>query len=351
MSMDKTARRRWVVARVQTAAGPVPVVSTRLDGVDRACAARVRLGFGRDSYAIEPGLYAAGSPNGESPVLVTANYKLTFDALRKELGGIDCWILALDTHGINVWCASGKRTFSTEELIRRVAAVHLDSVVVHRTLILPQLGASNMKAHEVWELTGFRIVYGPVRASDIPAFLRNGMKKNAAMRTVRFTLRDRIVLIPVELVIAIAVMILGLVLSAAVDWISYGALSPGRAFLAVLPFLVSVLIGSVLVPVLLPLLPFRAFAVKGLALGLPYAAAWNLLAAPSVVERAATSLLILSTSSLFALIFTGSTTFTSVSGVRREVRAAFPILIPALALGALASVFTTAARARHLFGF
>ena len=38
---------------------------------------RVRLGFGRMSYGMEPGLYAMGSPTPESPVLATANYKLT----------------------------------------------------------------------------------------------------------------------------------------------------------------------------------------------------------------------------------------------------------------------------------
>jgi CO dehydrogenase/acetyl-CoA synthase gamma subunit (corrinoid Fe-S protein) len=32
-----------------------------------------------------------------SPVLVTANYKMSFDRLRSQLTGIDAWILVLDT--------------------------------------------------------------------------------------------------------------------------------------------------------------------------------------------------------------------------------------------------------------
>ena len=82
-----------------------------------------------------------GSPSPDSPVLVSANYKLSFDVLRRSLAGIDAWILVLDTKGINVWCAAGKGTFGTEELLRRIAAVRLGEVVSHRRLVLPQLGA------------------------------------------------------------------------------------------------------------------------------------------------------------------------------------------------------------------
>jgi len=53
-------------------------------------------------YTVDPGLYALGKPNEMSPVLVTANYKLSFDCLRKAVPGLDLWILVLDTKGINV---------------------------------------------------------------------------------------------------------------------------------------------------------------------------------------------------------------------------------------------------------
>jgi CO dehydrogenase/acetyl-CoA synthase gamma subunit (corrinoid Fe-S protein) len=42
-------------------------------------------------------LYAAGNPDADHPVLVSANFKLSFDLLRRELGGLDAWILVLDT--------------------------------------------------------------------------------------------------------------------------------------------------------------------------------------------------------------------------------------------------------------
>ena len=63
-----------------------------------------RLGINRGKYRVNPGLYALGHPAADSPVFVTANYALSFDALRTSLAKVDCYILVLETKGINVWC-------------------------------------------------------------------------------------------------------------------------------------------------------------------------------------------------------------------------------------------------------
>lgn len=81
-------------------------ISTTLTFRDRFGFVRMRLGIGRASYKIEPGIYAVGNPDSMSPVLVSSNYKMSFDVLRRELFGIDAWILVIDTRGINVWCAA-----------------------------------------------------------------------------------------------------------------------------------------------------------------------------------------------------------------------------------------------------
>jgi CO dehydrogenase/acetyl-CoA synthase gamma subunit (corrinoid Fe-S protein) len=91
-------------------------------------------------YAVEPGLYAIGEPDSESNVFVTANYKLSFDILRKNLKGMNSWILVLDTKGINVWCAAGKGTFGTDEIVRRINEAQLHKVINHRKIIVPQQG-------------------------------------------------------------------------------------------------------------------------------------------------------------------------------------------------------------------
>ena len=151
-----------------------------------------RWGVDRSGHRVAPGLYALGNPTPDSPVFVTANYTLSFDALRSELVGVDGHILVLDTKGINVWCAAGKGTFGTEELVHRIEVSQLRGLVAHRTLILPQLGAPGIAAHEVKQRSGFKVEYGPVRAADLPAYLQTH-QASPEMRQVLFPLVDRLV--------------------------------------------------------------------------------------------------------------------------------------------------------------
>jgi len=214
-----------------------------------------RWGVNRSEHRVEPGLYALGHPAADSPVFVTANYTLSFDALRSALTGMDGYILVLDTQGINVWCAAGKGTFGTDELVRRIEATGLSEVVQHRTLILPQLGAPGIAAHEVKKRSGFKIEYGPVRAADLPEYLKTH-EATPEMRLVQFTLLDRLVLIPVELVFVLWPLLILAVL---------GLKGP----------VVAILAGVVLFPILLPWIPTRNFSTKGFILGglvaLPFA--------------------------------------------------------------------------------
>jgi len=70
----------WVIGEILTLKGRVPVVSTNLHFKDVLGAWKVRWGIGRINYKINPGLYAIGKPDHTSPVLVSANYKLTLCA-------------------------------------------------------------------------------------------------------------------------------------------------------------------------------------------------------------------------------------------------------------------------------
>ena len=92
-------------------------VPTELAFTERIGTWKARWNMGRMHYFVEPGLYAIGNPTDRSDVLVSANYKMSFDRLRVSMAGRDAWILVLDTDGINVWCAAGKGTFGTDELV------------------------------------------------------------------------------------------------------------------------------------------------------------------------------------------------------------------------------------------
>ncbi|VVB96917.1 Acetyl-CoA decarbonylase/synthase complex subunit gamma [uncultured archaeon] len=273
-----------------------------------------RMGIKRNEHLIEPGLYALGKPTKNSPVFVSANYTLSFDALRSALAGIDGYILVLDTRGINVWCAAGKGTFGTEELVRRIEAVKLHDVVSHRILIVPQLGATGVAARKVRERSGFKVEFGPVRAADLPEYLKTH-RATEEMRRVRFTLPDRIVLIPVEIK-----QILIPVLAASV------ILSLAGGYAAAAAVIVAVLSGLVLFPILLPFIPTTDFSTRGFIIGglaaLPFALN-ALYANEALWLRSGWALAYMLTmppiSAFLALNFTGSSTFTSVTGVRREI--------------------------------
>ena len=297
----------------------------------------VRWNIGRMNYMVLPGLYAVGKPTAESPVLVTANYKLTFDKVRMELGGIDAWILVLETRGINVWCAAGKGTFGTRELAARIQAAKLDDVVTHRTLILPQLGAPGVAAHEVRKDTGWSVKYGPVLARDIPAYLAAGMKKSDAMRKVPFGISQRMTIAPVELMQSwpLLVSILagaGLLTLPFAGGSAFAGLLP-RFLEMLIPLVGSVLLGTLAFPALLPWIPFRAFALKGGLLGALWGTGCAIVLGASVPTGTALVLLCAPVTAFLAMNFTGSSTFTCQPGAALEVRRGLIPMIASLVLG------------------
>jgi hypothetical protein len=327
----------WVTGRKPTPTGEALQVSTNLSSEDVFGTWKARWGLNRHNYRISPGIYCVGEPTDKSPVLVTANYKMTFDSLRKELAGVDAWVLVLDTKGINVWCAAGKGTFGTGEIIKRLESTGLSRIVSHRTLILPQLGAPGVAAHEVSKKSGFRVVYGPVRAGDIKAFIGAGMKATKDMRTVEFTLADRVTLIPIELVLVILPFIIAMAILAALNLVGIRLLSSPAG---IIPYLGALLAGCVVTPALLPWVPGRSFAFKGWLLGFLWALivdAYYLLAASSPISwsMALFYLLVLPpVSSYLALNFTGASTYTSFSGVKKEIKSWLPVLTGSAATGA-----------------
>ncbi len=299
---------------------PTTSTLTRADYWDHIL---TRWGYKRGEHRVAPGLYALGNPTAESPIMVTANYTLSFDALRSALAGMDGYILVLDTHGINVWCAAGKGTFGTDELVQRVQVTGLREVVSHRTLILPQLGAPGVNAFEVRKRSGFKVEYGPVRAADLPAYLKTHTA-TPEMRQVRFTLADRLVLIPIELMSVLLPMLV-----VAVVMYFIGGLMSSLAVMA------AVLAGAALFPALLPWIPTADFSTKGFLLGLlvtlPFA--WTAFQGNPETPLwrqslgALTYLLPLPPVTAFlALNFTGATPITSRSGVKKEIYTYIPAM-------------------------
>ncbi|MBF0376573.1 MAG: hypothetical protein HQK72_03720 [Desulfamplus sp.] len=352
---------------MDTEVGQIPVVSSKLTFKDRLQTLGARSGITRNNYKVVPGLYAIGMPDENSEVLVTSNFKLTFDILRTALQSdlkadlivnssikssdsnknsnkfekINAWILVLDTLGVNVWCAAGKGTFSTKELVNRVKLCCLEKVVKHRRLILPQLSATGIRAKDVKKECGFSVIYGPIRALDIPSFIVNGRKiVDPDMRQITFNFRERLILTPIELTVGFKAFVFTAAALMFISLINSGLFSLqngikaelintlDRGFISILFLLVGSLSGAVITPALLPFLPFKEFAAKGIIVG----AIFSFLAlfispasSLSISAMLALSLFGTAVSSWFAMNFTGATPFTSPSGVEKEMRRFIPI--------------------------
>lgn len=267
--------------------------------------------------------------------MVTANYKMSYDLVRRALAGRSVWLLVLETFGINVWCAAGKGSFGTEEVIRRVQAARLHEVVNHRLLLLPLLGAPGVAAHLVKRFSGFQVRYATARAADLPLFLDRGMEATPVMRELSFSWYERLVLTPIELVAASRWAVPLTLLLVTVSGLAKGTFAPA----ALLPFAAvaagTVLCGTVVVPLALPLLPGRSFAGKGAVAGLLWAGGCSWLSRGGLtrLDLVALFLIVPAITAFLALNFTGSTPFTSRSGVKKEMRRSMPAMAVALVIG------------------
>lgn len=291
---------------------------------------RARLGIARSTYKVNPGLYCIGNPSNESPVLVTANYKLSFDTLRSSLQGKDAWLLVIDTRGINVWCAAGKRTFSADEIAFHVKRTNLDKIVAHRELILPQFAAVGVASHELKKKCGFKGIYGPIRAQDLPEYLECNNQADERMRSVTFTLGERLVLAPVEIALTWKIVFIITMASFVISGVGPDIYSIeaawGRGLLATGATLTALLAGALATPCLLPWLPGRQFWFKGAVVGSFFGLIYlfQVMKGAQIIEQLGIFLWITVASSYLAMNFTGATPFTSLSGVENEMRKGLP---------------------------
>ncbi|MBD3203839.1 acetyl-CoA synthase subunit gamma [Candidatus Woesearchaeota archaeon] len=292
---------------------------------DRLNSVLVRLTINRSNYIVQPGLYSINDPDKDSPVLVSSNYRQSFNILRKNLKGIPAWILVIDTKGINVWCSAGKGTFCDEEIKRSIKKTNLKKIVSHRKIILPQLSAPGVSAYRLKKMTGFEAVYGPVRAEDIPEFLKTG-ECDEEMRTVRFSLFDRLIVAPAEIVQGMKYLFTLLVI------IFFIMLMMDRTELFLnssINIIAGYLAGTVLGPAFLFYLPGRAFSVKGFFAGIYMSVLlfFTGLSDKSPGYSFGSVMIVAAISSFLLLNFTGSSTYTSLSGVKKEMRYAIPFQI------------------------
>jgi len=137
------------------------------------------------------GLIKIGNPGRHSPVLITGNFHLTVQRVKKSLHGLDVYLLVANSRGINVWCAAAGGHLTNRDVISVLKTSGIEKLVDHRRVILPQLAATGIEGRVIARKTGWKVVWGPVYARDIPEFLQARFQKTPAMSQVKFPLLQR----------------------------------------------------------------------------------------------------------------------------------------------------------------
>ncbi len=164
-------------------------------------------------FPCRTGLVKIGRPDRSSPVFLTCNFRLTVERVKRALRGIDAYLLVANSRGVNVWCAATGGLLTDHDVVSVLKTSGIESQVDHRRVILPQLAATGIESRVIHKKTGWHVIWGPVRADAIPAFLERGMETTRDMRTVRFPWLERL-----EMAVAWAFPISLLALAASLLW-------------------------------------------------------------------------------------------------------------------------------------
>jgi len=143
-------------------------------------------------FPCRTGLVEIGCPGRDAPVLLTGNFRLTVERVKRALEGIDAYLLVANSRGVNVWCAATGGLLTNHDVVSVLKTSGIADRVDHRQVILPQLAATGIEGPYVRRKTGWKVVWGPVEAAAIPDYLRAGLETTAEMRSVAFGWQRRL---------------------------------------------------------------------------------------------------------------------------------------------------------------
>jgi acetyl-CoA decarbonylase/synthase complex subunit gamma len=122
----------------------------------------------------EAGLYPLNNPGGDSPLLVTSNFSLTYFIVSGEIEAsrVGAWLLVLDTEGLSVLTAWAAGKFAGDLVAGLMKKVGIADKLSRRRVIIP--GYVAVISGELEEELGddWEVVVGPREAAHIPRFLR-----------------------------------------------------------------------------------------------------------------------------------------------------------------------------------
>ena len=124
--------------------------------------------------ATKEGIYEIGTPDENSPVLISTNFSLTYFIVSGEVEGsrVPSYLLILDTEGLSVMTAWAAGKFAADAIGIFVKKCGIEDKVKHRNFIIPGYTAG-MSGELEEEMPGWKIMIGPREAAHLPAFLKD----------------------------------------------------------------------------------------------------------------------------------------------------------------------------------
>jgi len=125
--------------------------------------------------ATTEGIYEIGNPGPEAPVLVTANFSLTYFIVSSEIEAsrVPAFLLVKNTEGLSVLTAWAAGKFMAHGIAAFVKKSGIAERVKHRRIYLPGYIAQESRDMSQ-ELPDWQVAAGPREAAQIPAWLKTG---------------------------------------------------------------------------------------------------------------------------------------------------------------------------------
>ena len=122
---------------------------------------------------VEPRIYEVGKVTGESPLIVTTNFSITYFTVAGEVEAskVPAYILCTDAEGMSVLTAWAAEKFTAEKIWEAVRKSGVNKALRHRTIIIP--GYVSVLSGKLEEVSSWKVSVGPKEASGITAFLRS----------------------------------------------------------------------------------------------------------------------------------------------------------------------------------
>lgn len=121
---------------------------------------------------VEPKLYEVGTPNENSPLLVTTNFSLTFFTVQPEIEAskVPSYLLIVEAEGLSVLTAWAAEKFTPEGIAEAMKKAEVEKKLSHKKIIIPGYVAV-MKA-KLEDESGWEVLVGPKEGSGIPKYLK-----------------------------------------------------------------------------------------------------------------------------------------------------------------------------------